>query len=167
MCENSTTTDPVALRREARRKKILENSANRLRLIEGVKSSVRESLSNTSPENVTISEDRNFSDISPKANSSSEVSSKVKLNPKFKEVLQDNKELKEISDYLLNNNLVENEEEENEVVSNETEFDELERTSKNSYLENVMRKKMHYILLAIIVHGFFYYDLGYLFYEVR
>lgn len=165
MCEHSRVSDAVALRREARRRKILENSANRLRLIEGVNS-----FGGPLPSESVSKSVAKFEAEGSKCNSSQNVlketnSVKFETSSKFKDVIKQNEDWKKILNYLLENNEVESEESEVEVEETET-VTVINQQKEDSFLNVLHKKKLHYVLLALTVNALLYFNLGYFFYEV-
>ncbi|EEB11643.1 hypothetical protein Phum_PHUM128060 [Pediculus humanus corporis] len=160
MCENSGATDAASLRREIRRKKILEFSSNRLKLIEGLNSHNSNTPSLYSRYNI----ENPYSEFNCKVDDDStrfENFSRNNINDddydvsKLKSALNENKDLKEISDLLF---------ESKEKDSKDYDEDSIQlnvsgQNEKISIINEMCKRKLHYILLAVTILCYIYLHL--------
>lgn len=138
--------DAAAIRREARRRRILENSENRLKLITGSVSSLeRETITTVADVEVTCD--------------SKDSKHNVFQNPM---TLHDSA-INDVNDPISQlKNIIK----EASLEEDREEFLEKEDVREKTFVDVLIDKRIHYILLAVIVHILLYFNLGYMFYEV-
>lgn len=140
MSENSGV-DAAALRREARRRKILENSEKRLTRITGRASSSNETLTSDtfrSHRDDSNGETPNFP-FGESTRFTSEGVDDFTGFPTFERIYDG-------------------------TVDEGTKETAAEKDK--SYLKSIMRKRFHYVILSVVAQLMYYFNLGFLFYNV-
>lgn len=153
MGEHPKASSAALLRSETRRRKILENSAHRLKLIEGITNRTQSSEKTDTKTSNSLDSPTGFPDRAPSATDIRNV---------IRNAIQEDNDLKNLSDFLL----VKGETEVNENIE-EIEAETVSKSkTKNSTLDTLQRKRIHYILLAVTVNIMFYFKFSFMFYNV-
>ena len=139
--------DASARRREARRRRILENSENRLKLITGSATKLEENP-------ITETEEiKPTSDIRPSKH----------VNDIFQNSVTSHNSSIEETISQINNVLKSNGSEQDNDIFLEKE----EIVEEKTLIDVLIGKRLHYVLLAVLVHVLMYFNLGFIFYEVK
>ncbi|KAK6629870.1 hypothetical protein RUM43_003691 [Polyplax serrata] len=152
MGEHTKASSAALFRSETRRRKILENSAHRLKLIEGITNRTQSSEETDTKTSNSLDSPTGFPDRAPSATDIRNV---------IRNAIQEDNDLKNLSDFLL----VKGETEVNENIE-EIEAETVSKSKiKNSTLDILQRKRIHYILLALTVNIMFYFNFSFMFYN--